>query len=357
MIFFKLDDDYLPSTTIQDFDTIIWTERYQKVGDFQLIVENEISILDKLPLGTLVSHTDTHEVMIVENHEFKRDGKNPLKITVSGRGFETFSENRTTLGSEDPLTDSGTGDAIVEEVLSTRASTVATQLLKTTLEPGTASADNALPNVLVYSDLRVLDSVMDHIIKRGDVYSRVLEYLKLCDCGIKIIRPHDAQTTLDIVIHDGEDLIDTVIFYAQREDLDDANYFWSIRDYKTYAQLAAKTFARLYRHRDFVSNLSGFDRRIVYVDAEDLEGSYSPTGSGDSAWTRAQVEIDQHKQVSLIEAKISAMAKPKFKINYDVGDLVTVFGEFGAAQIMRVTEHILTVDKEGVRGFPSLSIL
>jgi hypothetical protein len=57
-----------------------------------------------------------------------------------------------------------------------------------------------------------------------------------------------------------------------------------------------------------------------------------------------------------MDAKISITAKPKFKIDYDVGDLVSVFGEFGTKQIFRVSEHILTVDKDGQKGYPTLSI-
>ena len=58
-----------------------------------------------------------------------------------------------------------------------------------------------------------------------------------------------------------------------------------------------------------------------------------------------------------MQAKISQTAKPKFKINYDVGDLVTCFGDFGTVQKMRVTEHVLTVDKDGIQGYPTLNIV
>lgn len=93
----------------------------------------------------------------------------------------------------------------------------------------------------------------------------------------------------------------------------------------------------------------------MYVDANDIEGTIANTGS-DVIYARGQSEMDDHKKIALLQAKISTTARPKFKVHYDVGDLVRVFGEFATAQTMRVTEHILTVDKKGMRGYPSLSI-
>lgn len=355
MQIFKLNASYLPSDTIQNFDTLVWTERYQPTGDFKLEVENEVSILFKLPIGTLVSHTDTTEVMIVENHEIDRNSNKSLKVVVSGRSFETFSENRVTTGSTLALEAGGVAN--VETTASLPSSTIARNLLRTALQPGTASADDAIPNLLVYAVMAFLDAPMSYVVKRGDIYGRVLEFLKICDAGLKTIRPNGAQTTLDLVVHDGIDRTNSVIFYAQNEDLDDAKYFWSGKGEKNYAQIAGKLYARLYRDRNVATNQTGLNRKVMYVDANDLEAASYPPTTTDVMSSRGQTELDNKKRVSLLQAKISKTARPKFKFDYDVGDIVTVFGDFGVAQTMRVTEHILTVDKDGIRGFPSLNIL
>lgn len=357
MKLFKLTSTQQPGDTIQNFETLAWVERYKEAGDFQLVVKNEVSILTALPLGVLISHTDTKEVMIVENHEINRDAEKNLLITVSGRSFETFAENRIT-GAYDLSIVNPAGGATYIQFLSSRTSAAAAStLLKAGLEPGTALAADAITNLLVQTDIRVFDTAMEHVVKRGDVYSRVLEFLDLAGAGLKTIRPNGAQTTMNLVISDGLDLRTSLIFYAQYEDLDDAKYFWSIKGYKNYTMIAAHIHARTYRHRDVLVDVTGLDRRVLYTAADDLEGTYSPPTATDVVASRAQSALDENKKVSLIQAQISKTAKPKFKIDYDVGDLVTVFGEFGTAQSMRVTEHILTVDKDGMRGFPSLTIL
>lgn len=358
MIIFTLNATHQPSNSIQEFASFVWVERYQSPGDFQLVVENNVSILTLLPLGSLISHTDTKEVMIIENHEIGRDSKKTLKVTISGRSFETFAEERPIAGCDTALFNLAVPPVKNADLTITAASEdVILQLLKSGLEPGTASASNAISNLLIRKVIRVLDTSMTHIVKRSDIYSRVLEYLRLSDSGIKIIRPNGAQTTMDIVVHDGLDKSASVIFYASNEDLDDATYFRSIKGSKNYAQAATHQAVRLYRDRSLGVDVTGLERRILYIEDADILGTFPAPTTTDAVASWAQFKLDEHIKIIIMEAKISKTAKPKFKIDYDIGDLVKVFGEFEIAQIMRVTEHILTVDEDGIRGYPSLSIV
>jgi hypothetical protein len=356
MEFFRLDSSYYPSTSIDEFDTFIWNEKYQEAGDFKVVCKDDISILSVLPKGSLCSHTDTKQVMIVEDHEIKRDKDKKLLVTVTGRSFEIFADERVTVGAQTGLYNSGT-NAAQPQTITAAAENAAYQLLVAAFVSPTVPTADAVPNISVVLDVRVFDTVMTHIIQRGQVYERVMELLKLASAGIRTERPISPDTTLDVIIHDGDVKTDTVVFKAQNEDLDDAEYFSSIKDYKNYAQITTHTTARTYQHRDIVTPLTGLDRRVLYVEANDIEGSFAVPTSTDAVATRAQQALDQHKLLYLVSAKISETAKPKFKIDYDIGDLVTVYGEFAPAQTMRVNGHILTVDDKGMRGYPSLSAI
>lgn len=358
---FRLHDTgFKPLQSSPKFDTLTWTERYQSAGEFQLVVEDDISILTTFPLGSIISHSDTKEVMTVENHEIDRDANKKLKVTVSGRSIETAAETRVTAGSEQPLyiNSGGTDTAIVEDIGPGTPSALAVALVSSRVTAGTEEEDSWL-NTTVSADMHITEtSLSSYILQRGDVYPRLIELLKLSDAGIKSVRP-TTGTALDVIIHDGEDLTDSVIFYSQYEDLDDAKYFSSVKDYRTYAWVQGKYSGRVVMARGITDYFAlwGRDRRYLYVPAQDLEGTYFPGPIPDEVIARGQNALDQHAGISILQATISATARPKFKINYDVGDIVTVFGEFNTAQVMRVTEHILTADKDGIRGYPALTIL
>jgi len=357
MELFVLNSNRMPGPTVKKFESLQWTERYLDPGDFQLTVADRIAVLNELPRGSLVSHTDTREVMRVEDHEITRDEEKGLKIVITGRSFETFAENRVTEGSYDPLNDPITGDAITQVSPNQSGCKTARDLLRDSLEDGTASADDEIDYLTIVMTMRVEDPDMVVAIQRGNVYSRVVELLGLSDGGLKTIRPIVAGNNMQLVVHDGLDLTDDVVFYALYQDLVDAKYFWSDRAYKNYAAIAAKTYARLYRTRALLSGVTGLNRRVMYVDANDIEGDYSPGTASDVIAARGQTALDDQVRIALIQARISETARPKFKIHYDVGDLVMVFGEFSTAQAMRVTEHILTVDETGQHGYPSLRAL
>jgi len=357
MELFKLQSDFHPGPTVTLNETaeLAWVERYQEAGEFQLVVKDDITIRTALPTGTLISHTDTSEVMIVEDHHVQRDKNKTLTVTITGRSFETFTENRVTDASKQPLMDS-TDNALGETYGPATSAAVVEHILLYALQTEIADFQEDIPNVYIAQDMRTTDALLTYAIKRGEVYSAILELMKLNDVGIKNVRPAYAANGLRIYVHDGADLSGIVVFYAQYEDLDDAQYYESLKEYKTHAWVAGKYWARPIKSRRIAGTPTGLDKRIMYVEDQNLDGDYSVPATGDVLDTRGQQELDQHPYINLMSATISSTAIPKFKIDYDVGDLVTVFGEFDVAQRMRVVEHALTLDQDGLRGFPSLII-
>lgn len=357
MELFKLQTDFHPGPTVTFNETteLAWVERYQSAGEFQLVVKDDITIRTQLPTGTLISHTDTSEVMIIEDHHVQRDKDKILTVTITGRSFETFAEQRITQASKQPINDS-VDNALGEVYGPATSAGIVEHLLLYAFQTDIADSGEDVPNLYIAQDMRTTDALLTYAIKRGELYSVLQELLKLNDVGIKNVRPAYTANGLRMYVHDGADLSGSVVFYAQYEDLDDAQYFESIKAYKTHAWVAGKYWARPIKSRRVITTPTGLTKRLMYVEDQNLDGDYSTPSTGDVLDTRGQQELDQHPYINLMSATISQTAIPKFKIDYDVGDLVTVFGEFDVAQRMRVAEHALTLDKDGLRGFPSLII-
>jgi len=355
MDLFKLTSTFYPGPTITKFDTLIWRERFREAGDFVIQSTNDLSALEALPLGSFISHSDTGEAMIVENHEIVRQKDKTLKITISGRSAEVLAEDRSVLGTNIQLINAISNQQN-ETVLTGTPEDIAALLLRRGLQRYfTLYLDDWIPNLAVRQEIVTMDSSREISIQRGDVYSAVIPLLATAAAGLKIVRPSGAQTTLDIVVHDGINRSSTVSFYAQQEDLVDATYFWSIKGYKNTATVNTKSSWRVVQDRAIVPTLTGLDRRVMYVAAADIEGTFPSPTTTDVLASRGQLALDERRKLQILSATISETARPKFKLNYDVGDLVTVLGEFSTSSVMRVTEHITTVDAKGVRGYPSLS--
>lgn len=95
-----LDANLQPDKLIENYQSLIWTERYSKAGDFE-IKSSDISYLRSvLPIETpttnptYVSLRESTVPMIVETHKIeKKIGAAPI-ITITGRSFEACALER-----------------------------------------------------------------------------------------------------------------------------------------------------------------------------------------------------------------------------------------------------------------------
>ena len=91
-------DTYLPKKLFERYTSLIWTERFNTCGEFQLTSPRIEETLATFPLGTLVSLRDTTEVMIVETFDIKPNSSDGYpEITIFGRSLDSFLENRVLL--------------------------------------------------------------------------------------------------------------------------------------------------------------------------------------------------------------------------------------------------------------------
>ena len=84
----------------------MWIERYRDAGEFTVTANIDSDAREKLPIGSYISHVNTPEIMVVENHEISESSNTEPEITITGRSLETILENRI-IGSNKGLPFSG----------------------------------------------------------------------------------------------------------------------------------------------------------------------------------------------------------------------------------------------------------
>ncbi len=194
---------------IDGLTDIMWVERYRDAGEFTLTAKVDSNIRNLLPIGTFISHVDTTEVMIVENHEINDDKGSASEIIVTGRGYETFLENRI-VGANRAFPSSGVLPEFTLGIAPVWAQAKA--LLEShILAAYVLDPKDAIPYVSVLSTVPTSGNVDARIIERGDLYSRLLELLAFSSLGIKVVRPGPSSPlgptsqNAAFVIHQGVD--------------------------------------------------------------------------------------------------------------------------------------------------------
>lgn len=87
----------LESISILDYlESIIWTDRYNKCGDFEIVTFANQDIMDILKENYYLWIADSEHVMIIESRKTKSDSENGNKLVVTGRSLESILDRRIT---------------------------------------------------------------------------------------------------------------------------------------------------------------------------------------------------------------------------------------------------------------------
>lgn len=347
----------------------MWVERYRDFGEFEIKAPVSSNLRFTLPIGSFISHVDTTEVMIVENHEINDKSDGSPELTITGRSFETILDQRV-VGSN--KTWDANGQLVdVYTILAEKVWAQALYLINDHILPTPLLDDNdAFTNVQTGSinvDPTNYPGQVDLPVNRGSLYDRVLEILDIDGLGIKTIRPGpwSPLTTnplldLGIFIHKGVDKSKTVTFSYSSGEITNAQYLWSNKRLKTSILVSGKWVETMVHGTE-----TNYNRRVLYVDASEIDDILPdpPTGSIRSAAVALMQTVGRQvlagkNTVVINKAEISKnFTRYSYRNDYNVGDLVAVEGNYDASTVMRVIEYVEIEDETGEVEYPTLSII
>lgn len=350
---------------IENVKRITWVERYREAGEFTLVSDVSANLKDFLPLGTFISHVDTPEVMIVENHEVTTKGGRQELITT-GRSLEVFLEHRV-MGSNQPWPINATIPTQGYPIAANETWWQAIYLMNTMLNPiWLVNDEDALPYVSVTPEglESFSGTVEDRVLPWGESYETLIQILEIDNLGIKTIRPSQWTPTtiadedhLAFVVHYGENKTSSVVFSHAAGDIVSADYLWSNKKLKN----CCVVISRWCQIAVIDDTVEGWDRRWMFVDGSFIDNLYTenpdPTTRAEirTAMTAlANMVLSHQKEVTIISAEVNKQEQSRrYRIDYDLGDFVTIIGEYETNQIVQVIEHVEIEDETGESSYPT----
>jgi len=343
----------------------LWVERYLEPGEFTLVGTPTRELRESLAIGTLISHTNSKEVMIVEDQQIE-DGQNPV-FTVTGRSFDSILESRVAtdsgLGFNGP-NNSGTAPLVLYDQTAWpyRFEDVTPPELVVELMRDQIGSDTGIrttfriPYIEISNAITTTYNSEDQDVPRGDLYTKIKDILDGIDAGIKVRRPDNSHEKIRVIVHKGTNRKDTVRFSYLRGEVTKAKYFWSTRNYRNAAYISTR-YQGQYVVPASGSGLSGLDRRVMFIDATDVNKGETTAQKNlikSVLQNRAKRELRKHRLKTVFEAEISPQNRYEFRKDYDVGDLVYVDGNYDVSAVMRVTEFVESDEGNGTVGIPTL---
>lgn len=342
----------------------MWVERYREAGEFELKADITSNIREKLPIGSLVSHVDTDEVMIVETHSISEDRGQVGELVVTGSGFETILSQRV-VGSNRAFPNVG---VIPDYVLNNDYTWVqAVFMVNEHINPTSLVDDyDALPYVSVMHSVIGAGPAEFRSMSRGDLYSALLQVLEIDNLGIRVIRPGKpsplapGSPDIALVVHKGADRTKEVLISHDSGEIESADYLWSNKALKNSVLVSGKWVEVR------VDNLTDveYKRRMMYIDASDIDEQFETEPTGTDLMNTV-VKMEQRGFAALAAQRNIALSKTevtkegtreKYRVDYNLGDLVTVHGDYNESTVQRVTEYVEIEDETGTKSYPTLTV-
>lgn len=351
-------DSFLRRTQVIDvFESLIWTERFVESGDFKLSVSSTQETRTQLSMGTRLAINNSYRVMTIETVEDNIDDEGKAILTVSGSSLESMLDDRVARDGGADLTIepewivSGTpGDvirAMVQAVCVDGVNDLADIIPFLTLDPIFPPGTLPEPGVEI-SWHQEPDSLANAVRTLCNIY----------DLGFRMLRNFDLSQ-LVFEVYSGNDRttrqtdLTPVIFAVNLDNLQNTTEFSTIEQSKNVAYVYSEAGVAVVFGDGVDPDVSGFDRRVLMVNANVAVGTPDIPGALQEAGRQA---LAQSRAKSYFDGELNQDSEYKYGVDYQLGDLVELRNIDGVISYKRVTEQIFVDDKEGERSYPTLAL-
>lgn len=357
------DNTYGNGKIVNGLRSKLWVERYDTPGEFKLVGQPTTPLREQLAIGTLLSHTNTGQVMIVEDHEIIDDTENGSEFIVTGRSLDSFLEHRPSTDDDMgfdpyPLYD-GTAWPVGHQFGETTPPELLVKLISAMLvapEDDMGRPEFAIPDLNVAHTITATYTPKIQDVQRGELASEVYRILDEIGAGIRVERPNQAHDNMKMVIHKGVNRRKSVRLSWDHGDIVKARYFWSQRGHRN-ATYISNNYQGLYVRLGSAEGETGLHLGVSYEDATDLRQAQSfaeVLKIYSIMETRAKRLLRRRKHRAIMEATVASTGRYRYRKHYNVGDIIFVDGNYGVSGTFRVTEFAETDDENGQFGHPTL---
>ena len=328
---------YLPDPIIEGYNSLIWTERFQEHGEFEL-KSFDLSLAEKLPEDTLVSHLETREVMIVETHEIAMVGEGAdaiPEITIRGRSVPSILEGRwvesTYQKKRRMRRKYSATSALAVLLVNAVDNTSGKDITRGDDESETPEKNDyswttrdAIPNVAVTESVAAEGTSRWWPLEQGILYPQFQKILVDADLGIRGIRPVEPNpavvltvksnlaergvvtrtassnvTGLQFNVYAGVNRTTgdgAVKFSLMQGHLENPIWLKSSRDFKTALEVMSGVVEVKDQYRPGESGYSGFRRKVMGFDAGSPELPDEPAKPREPRSNATKAQREQYRK-------------------------------------------------------------
>lgn len=357
-----MNDKFESLFLMDTFESLIWTERYNEAGDFEIYtpyspdLSEVISVINKNltdVIDTYIWFEKSSVVMIIETLEFTSELTSGLHVKISGRSLESLLDRRIVWKQ---TTLNGKVDAKIKLLL-----------YQNMISP--ENSDRKMNNFIYMetTDENITALTIRKQITGDNLYDVLNEICQLYSLGFRITLNGQNQFVFELYIGTDRSYDQMrnshVEFSSTFENLYGSNFLKSTKTLKNVTLVAGEDEGNE-RRTITIGDASGFARRELYTDARDLQ-SEDENGEAipdeeyyGNLTARGEEKLSEYESTKAIEAQIDTTSENyRYGIDYFMGDLVQVVTEYGIEAKARITELVRSYDLNGYTEYPTFTLI
>lgn len=348
---FILNTNFESIAVVDSFKSLIWTERYDEAGDFELTMLMDESYLDFIRQDNYVWNAESSSVMIIDEISITSDTESGNLLIVSGYSLEKILDRRIVWGQTVLQGDFQEG--------------VKTLLDENAINPSDSA--RKIPNLIFEesSDTRILGLTIDAQYTGDNLYDVISTLCKKNNIGFRITL--DDSNRFVFALYAGTDRSydqtenPYVVFSPNFENIINSSYLESKKNYKNVTLVAGEGEGAS-RKTSIVGSASGLERRELYTDARDVS---SDVGDGETLTEEQYKEQLDHKgtdalaenaAVTAFEGEVEATRMFVFGRDFFIGDIVQVANEYGHEGTAYISEFMRSQEEGGISTYPTFKM-
>lgn len=354
-----LDSLYRRIQVVDRFESLIWTERFADLGDFELKMHSTLENRTRFSPGTKLAMNLSKRGMTVETVEDTTDEEGKRMLTVKGPSFEKIFDNRLT--SPPGFTNSTAKWSITDTPIN-----IVKKIVRDICILGLRDVSDIIPGILEGLGPYPEDTIAepsDMVLAELDfmtVYSAIKQLADLYGFGFRLIRQDDTgRLYFDVYMGSdrtsGQTTLPPVIFSPNLDNVKNTTELTTIDGYKNIAVVVSPVGFEAVYADDIDPSIDGFERRLLLVKADDITDTVPATATAKMI-QRGKEELSKARRLQAFDGEISQNSQYVYERDYNLGDIFDVQNTDGFINAMQVTEQIFVQDREGERSYPTLSL-
>lgn len=348
-----MDENFAGVSTLDIFESLIWTDRYYACGDFEIYMPCSEKMLSTLKQDMYLYLRESEHIMIIEDIQIDTDVEDGAHLTVTGRSLESILDRRVIWNL---TTLSGGLQAGIKQLLNENA-----------ISPSDPA--RAIPNLIFKdsTDSKITNLSLNAQYYGENLYDVICEVCESNEIGFKIILNESNQMVFSLYAGTDRSYEQTenpyVIFSPGFDNLLNSNYISSKKTLKTVTMITGEGEGS--DKKKAVAECSngagsGLNRREMHTDASGISQTDGENTIPDEDYTallqrQGIDELAQNTRTESFEGEVSSGRTYTYGTDYFMGDIVQNVNEFNIKATSRVTEYIMSQDESGIERYPTFT--